>query len=64
MKKNAPAVQIGATKETVTESKKAILEILKSGAEQETIRYALGVLRDSSSIGDVSISHCHIGDKT
>jgi len=53
-------VNIGCSKEAVGVARQAILNIMECKADQETIRVALGCLKEACSIGNVSFSDCNI----
>lgn len=50
-------IQIGTSKETVSETGKIILEILLSGQDQETIRLALNTLIEISQVKNAQVSN-------
>ena len=52
---NMAEKEVGVTKESVEEGKKAIIEILQSGQDQATIQVALEVLRDVTQVDNVVI---------
>jgi hypothetical protein len=52
------AINIGASEQTVNVVGGAILAILKSDADQKTIRAALTVLTKACQVSNVSISDC------
>lgn len=56
-KSDAPLLQIGTDAKTVDKVNGAIMDILRSGAEQETLRQALVVLSRAVSISDVVVSN-------
>jgi len=50
-------IKFGCDKSTVDVMRKSIMDILECRADQETIRLALNCLKESCSIGDISISN-------
>jgi len=64
-KQPAAMINIGAEREAVAEVRGAIMDILNSGAEQETLRVALDVLKTAANINNVSVTNCTFttGDK-
>jgi hypothetical protein len=56
-------INIGCSKETVGIARQAILNIMECRADQETIRVALGCLKEVCSIGNVSFSNCNISGR-
>ena len=59
----APISHVGADARSVEQIRAAIMDILKSGAEQDTLRCALGVLKDASTVSNVTISNCTFNSK-
>lgn len=51
-------VRIGPSKQAIDEARDAILEILNSGAEQQTLRVALEVFRNVCEVKNVTITGC------
>jgi hypothetical protein len=56
-------ISIGAEKESVAEAHKAIIAILKSGQDQETIREALKVLGTACKVEGITIQNCSVVGK-
>jgi len=52
-------LNIGNSKETIAEAKDCILQILKSGVEQETIRAALEILPQITKVDNTVIQYCN-----
>lgn len=50
-------INVGASKEVVIEARKSIIEILNSGAEQETLRCALLTYKDICAVSQTIISN-------
>ena len=57
-----PHIHIGVNETAVKEARLGISEILKSGAEQKTIRAALHTLRNLCNVNNTTISGCTFGD--
>jgi hypothetical protein len=55
------AINVGPSKEALAEARASVLAILKSGADQDTIRVALKAYRDVTKVGNISISGCTFG---
>lgn len=53
------ALEIGTKKEAVEAAKTAILEILNTRADQETIRVAINAMLACCEVKGVSVSHCN-----
>lgn len=52
-------IHIGASKGAVVEARKAVLDILKCGQYQSTIRIALEVFRDVTQVKETVITGCN-----
>lgn len=56
----APAINVGASVESVKEARGAINDILRSSADQQTKQIALEVLAKITQVNNTTISQCHI----
>ena len=56
------ALYVGVARESIAEASKAILEIFKTGADQDTKRIALEVLRDICRVDHTDINDCTINE--
>lgn len=63
-KQNNIGINIGVDPLAVVEARKGVMEILTSGAEQETLRAALSVFSGICSTNNASISNVHINMPT
>jgi hypothetical protein len=56
--KEAQMMQIGVSKESVEATRAAMLDILKSGQEQKTIREALRAFTKVTRVSHVTVQNC------
>jgi len=59
MKKPEAMIHIGSSPETIREARESILALLKSGAEQETIRAAIKAFTEVAGVSNTAISNCN-----
>ena len=59
-RRDAPMIQVGASKATVREAREMIMDILYSGAESKTQRAALAAATTICQVNNSSISNCHL----
>jgi hypothetical protein len=59
-KKNSIGIQVGANKEAISEARKSIIDILKSGQDQSTIQVALESFTAVTQVNGTNVSGCTI----